>query len=121
MVMSAKAIQTLLSRLNSILDQLTCPDSLSGEDVGRLVAEWDMEMGRLEAYTNRFPEGVTPKDGTREGIVHFVARIAEVQPILLLHKSEIADQLFSENRRVHALRRGYGVMTQASRMIDRTV
>ncbi|MEO5331951.1 MAG: hypothetical protein H7839_07990 [Magnetococcus sp. YQC-5] len=118
--MSAKAIQTLLSRLNAILDQLGSPETLSGEDVGRLVAEWEMEMGRLEAYTSRFPEGVTPGDGTREGMVRFVARIAEVQPILVQHKSEIADQLFSENRRVHALRRGYGVMTQASRMIDHT-
>ncbi|MBF0295383.1 MAG: hypothetical protein HQL96_09360 [Magnetococcales bacterium] len=104
----------LLWRLESLLDRLAAPERLDGEEVGEMIALWDEEMAALEAITARFPEGVTPGDGTRERLIRFVKRIDEVQPELVRHKSEVADQLFAENRRVQSMRRGYGVMAADS-------
>ncbi|MBF0179853.1 MAG: hypothetical protein HQM03_07490 [Magnetococcales bacterium] len=103
-------IPELLFRLEGLLDRLAEPERLDGEDVGEVMAQWDEDMAALEALTAKFPDGVTPGDGTRERLTRFVKRIAEVQPELVKHKSEVADQLFAENRRMQSLRRGYGVM-----------
>ncbi|MEO5346173.1 MAG: hypothetical protein H7834_07325 [Magnetococcus sp. YQC-9] len=105
---STGTLSELLLRLNDLLDRLSAPESLDADDLSEMMRVWDRDMGELEVLTARFPDGVTPGDGTRERLVRFVKRIAEVQPLLLHHKSEVADQLFSENRRVQALRRGYG-------------
>ncbi|MBF0628178.1 MAG: hypothetical protein HQL91_08140 [Magnetococcales bacterium] len=104
------AIADILQRLHALLDQCAAPEVLSGEELAVLMGEWDREMIRLESFTDHFPDGVTPGDGTRERLNRLVKRINEVQPVLVRHKSEVADQLFSENRRVQALRQGYGAV-----------
>ncbi|MBF0427953.1 MAG: hypothetical protein HQL94_03455 [Magnetococcales bacterium] len=114
----ALVIEETLLRLHAIMDRLSEPQPLSGEDIAELVQAWDVDMGSLESHVDRFPESITSGDGTREKIVEFVHRIAEVQPILVRHKSEIAEQLFSENRRVQSMRSGYGAAIRGSGMLN---
>lgn len=115
---ASAAIQEILTRLEAILERLALPGGLSGDEVAGLSQAWDVDMTRLESHASRFPAGVTPGDGTRERMQRFVARIHEVQTQLSLHKSEIADQLFSENRRMQSLRRGYGVLTNGAGLLS---
>lgn len=103
-------IAAIVQRLDALLDQFATPETLSGEQLAALVGAWDTGMEQLEALTSRFPDGVAPGDGTRERLIRLVERINEIQPVLVRHKSEVADQLFSENRRVQSLRRGYGAV-----------
>lgn len=105
---ATQPIAELLTRLDLLLNRLATPEEIDADALDELMAAWDREMARLEELTARFPDGVTPGDGTRERLTRFVRRMAEIQPVLMRHKSEVADQLFSENRRVQALRRGYG-------------
>ncbi len=106
----AALIQEHLLRLHAILDQLVAPDVLDNEEIELIMVAWDRHMQQIEIHTAQFPEGVKPGDGTREAMERFINRIAEVQPLLVQSKSAIADQLFSQNRRVQSLRRGYGSM-----------
>ncbi|MBF0191431.1 MAG: hypothetical protein HQL99_09900 [Magnetococcales bacterium] len=110
------AMIDIVARLNALLDQCAAPETLSAAQFDGLMKAWDAGMAELERFTDRFPDGVTPGDGTRERLNRLVQRINAVQPILLRHKSEVADQLFSENRRVQSLRRGYGAAAQGSRL-----
>ncbi|MBF0271224.1 MAG: hypothetical protein HQL98_03975 [Magnetococcales bacterium] len=112
---NSSAIIGIVARLNAVLDQCATPEMLSAQQFDGLMRVWDVGMAELESLTDRFPDGVTPGDGTRERLNRLVKRINEVQPILLRHKSEVADQLFSENRRVQSLRQGYGAAAQGSR------
>ncbi|NGZ05625.1 MAG: hypothetical protein G8237_04650 [Magnetococcales bacterium] len=115
------AIFEIVQRLDGLLDRLAAPEGLDAEALAGLMVVWDREMVQLERFTSRFPEGVTPGDGTRERLTRLVGRIQEIQPVLMRHKSEVADQLFSENRRVQALRRGYGAAVQGSRLFHHRV
>lgn len=109
-----RAIAGIIQELDEILDRLQLPEELDADQLAALMSAWDQGMARLEPFTQRFPDGVAPGDGTRERLTRLVKRIQEIQPLLMRHKSEVADQLFSENRRVQALRRGYDAVVRDS-------
>ncbi|MEO5339755.1 MAG: hypothetical protein H7837_04440 [Magnetococcus sp. MYC-9] len=107
-------MKEILSRLESILDRLTEPERLTAEEVGVLAQEWDVHLALLDA----FPEGDIYRRlpaGERLYLRVWLQRIQErlpaVQELLTAHKSELAQQLFSENRRFRAINSRYSADT----------
>lgn len=103
-------MRAILSQLDAILDKLTQAETLSAEEVGFLVRDWDAAIARLE----QFPESALSADlssGERLYLRVWLARILErlpvVQDLLVVHKSDISKQLFSENRRLQSLNSRY--------------
>ncbi|MEO5362018.1 MAG: hypothetical protein H7838_00120 [Magnetococcus sp. DMHC-8] len=100
-------MRAILAQLESILDRLAAPDRLTADEVGFLAREWDDTMTRLD----HFPDSDTLPPGEklylRTWLQRLLQRLPAVQEQLLLHKSDIAKQLFSENRRFQALNNRY--------------
>lgn len=103
-------MRAILSELDAILDKLAQAETLSAEEVGFLVRDWDAAILRLE----QFPEGGDAVDlspGERLYLRVWLTRILERLPVvqerLVAHKSHISKQLFSENRRLQSLNSRY--------------
>ncbi len=108
-------MKEILARLEAILDALAKPEELTAEAVGGLAREWDEEMVRLD----HFPESgafqaLSPGDRLylQVWLQRLLDRLPSVQALLVAHKSDVARQLFSENRRFQALNSRYSAEFQ---------
>ncbi|MEO5348752.1 MAG: hypothetical protein H7836_03790 [Magnetococcus sp. YQC-3] len=103
-------MKELLTRLDAILDGLAKPEDLTAEAVGLLAQEWDALMGRLEQLPESAAyQALSPGDKLylRVWLQRILDRLPAVQGGLSAHKSDIARQLFSENRRFQAINSRY--------------
>ncbi|MBF0400424.1 MAG: hypothetical protein HQL90_06615 [Magnetococcales bacterium] len=103
-------MRAILSQLEAILDRLAQPERLSAEEVGFLLRDWDTAMACLEG----FPESAAAaalapgeKLYLRVWLQRILERLPVVQDLLVVHKSDLAKQLFSENRRLKSLNSRY--------------
>ncbi len=103
-------MKVILSRLEAILDRLSHPHLLTAEEVGFLAREWDETMDLLE----RFPDGAAfralsagDKLFLRTWLQRLLRRLPTVLNRLVAQKSDIAQQLFSESRRLQAMNQRY--------------
>lgn len=95
-----------LTHLERILDRLSNPEKLQSDEVGFLAREWDTAVARLQTLVARGPKSPA-RQRLRPRLAQVIQRMSEVEEKLTRHKSAVARQLFSENRRFQALRRGY--------------
>jgi hypothetical protein len=112
-------MEQILTELESILDSLSNPAQLEGGELSLLNSKWILSISRLKEVMGRDRSAMkaeVPKLRRRLEII--LARMPEIQAQLINHKSEVADQLFSENRRVQAIRQGgYGALVKRPQLI----
>lgn len=103
-------MRDVLSHLERILSRLATPDSLGAEEVGHLTQDWDAAMLLLE----HFPEdeafhALPPSEKIylRVRLQRLMQKVSEIQALLVAHKSDIARQIFTENRRFQSLQSRY--------------
>lgn len=103
-------MRATLSHLERILERLSAPESLEAEEVGHLAQDWDAAMLLLE----RFPDGAafralspSEKIYLRVRLERIIQRMPDVQAMLIAHKSVVAQQIFTENRRFQSLQSRY--------------
>ena len=100
----------ILSRLDALLDRLAAPDRLGVEESTLLVQEWDETMLHLENFPDSAEFSLLSggdKLYLRIWLQRLLRRLPTVQAGVLAHKSALAKQLFSENRRFNALNSRY--------------
>ncbi|MBF0380376.1 MAG: hypothetical protein HQL69_05115 [Magnetococcales bacterium] len=103
-------MEHILTELENILEALSRPAGLEGDELSSLNNKWVRTITRLKEILAK-KQQPPKKDASRlrMRMEKILARMPEVQSLLIQHKSEIADQLFLENRRVQAVRQGaYG-------------
>ncbi|MBF0455037.1 MAG: hypothetical protein HQL72_09535 [Magnetococcales bacterium] len=112
-------METILTNLESILDTLSSPTDLDGEALAFLNTRWVLSISELKDYMatgSERSDAEIPEHKRR--LSELLIRLPEVQTLLNNHKSEIAGQLFSETRRVQAIRQGgYGALSGRSQLI----
>jgi hypothetical protein len=97
----------IISELEKTLDALSRPAKLEGDELSRLNINWVRAITRLKEVIAKKP--ATPRKDApqlKKRLEKVLARLPEVQTLLANHKSEVADQLFMETRRVQAVRQG---------------
>ncbi|MBF0357710.1 MAG: hypothetical protein HQL70_03820 [Magnetococcales bacterium] len=97
----------IIAELEKILNALSRPDKLEGDELSRLNIKWVRAITRLKEVVAKKLE--TPREDApmlRQRLEKVLARMPEIQTLLANHKSEVADQLFLETRRVQAVRQG---------------
>ena len=100
-------MRAVLLHLEAILDRLTTPDALSATEVGFLAREWDEAMARLEGFPAGEALPAAEKLYLRVALQRIIQRLPAVQDLLVAHKSDMAQQIFSEKRRFQALNSRY--------------
>jgi hypothetical protein len=112
-------MEQVLTELEIVLDALSNPARLEGEELALLSGRWVLSISRLKEVMSKKPNAERrdlPRLRKRLEII--LARMPEVQTLLINHKTEVADQLFSENRRVQAIRQGgYGALVNRPQLI----
>ncbi|MBF0162242.1 MAG: hypothetical protein HQL88_08130 [Magnetococcales bacterium] len=110
-------MKSILARLDLLLDRLSMPERLGVEEGASLLQEWDETMALLEHFPETTAFACLPA-GERLYLQVWLQRIQQrlpaVQSGLLAHKSELAKQLFSENRRFQSLNSRYAADTGGS-------
>lgn len=103
-------MKDILAHLERILERLSTPESLEAEEVGYLAQDWDHAILQLEA----FPQGEAFKKLSsserlylRVRLERIMERTPEIEALLVTHKSAIAQQIFTENRRFQSLHSRY--------------
>lgn len=103
-------MREVLASLERILERLLTPESLAAEEVGFLVQDWDSAMLLLET----FPDGegvgaLVPSERIylRVRLERIMKKVPDVQAVLVAHKSAVAQQIFTENRRFQSLHSRY--------------
>ncbi|MBF0444292.1 MAG: hypothetical protein HQL68_01780 [Magnetococcales bacterium] len=103
-------MEHILTELENILEALSRPAGLEGDELSSLNNKWVRTITRLKEILAKKQQ--TPQkdvSSIRQRLEKILARMPEIQSLLNKHKSEIAEQLFMENRRVQAVRQGaYG-------------
>ena len=103
-------MRTLLSQFETILDRLSSPESLEAEEVGHLAQDWDVAVQRLEQLSADKALETLPESERiylRVRLQRIIQRMPEVQALLVAHKSAVARQIFTENRRFQSLHNRY--------------
>jgi hypothetical protein len=112
-------VEKILTELEGILDSLSDPAKLEGGELSLLNSKWVHAIARLNSIMAQkvtVPRKDMPK--LRKRLETILARMPKIQIQLSDHKSEVADQLFLENRRVQAIRQGgYNVLSKRSQLI----
>ncbi len=117
-------VQTALRELEEILDRLSDPGPLEAADLEVLARSWDETTARLDQLVEAEPTADSRQcDLDRARLKRLIQRLPDVQRSLATHKSEVARQLFSENRRFKNMRSGYGSIAAgyATRKFNRQV
>ena len=114
-------IESTLGELGRVLDRLTEPEELAAEELAQLARVWDVAAERLDRLAEAAGGRGDPRlrDLNRARLKQLIQRLPEIQERLSRHKSDIARQLFSENRRFQSLRSGYGAASRGSRHFSR--
>ncbi|MBF0137814.1 MAG: hypothetical protein H7833_04310 [Magnetococcus sp. DMHC-1] len=93
-----------LDRLEKLLDLMARPDQIEDERLSSLTEEWEgvVQLLLLESQvkTNR----ATDKVRWRERLDGLLRRLPDIQSGLTAYQSEVAEQLYAENRRLQSLR-----------------
>lgn len=117
-------MRSVLAHLERILERLASPESLEAEEVGYLAQDWDAAMLQLE----QFPEGdasealpPSEKIYLRVRLQRIIDKLPEVQARLVAHKSSVAQQLFTENRRLRSLHTRYAASFGGTSRLHQTV
>jgi DNA repair ATPase RecN len=103
-------MEHILTELENILEALSRPAKLEGDELSSLNNKWVRTITRLKEVLAK-KQQTLKKDAPRirQRLEKILVRMPEIQSLLNKHKSEIAEQLFMENRRVQAVRQGaYG-------------
>ena len=112
-------VQTMLRHLDDILDRLSAPEDLEPKDLKKLAQRWDEATARLDKLVETERPNPRQRDLNRARLKQIIGRLPDVQKALASHKSDVARQLFSENRRFQSLRKGYGsAVSQISRKFN---
>jgi hypothetical protein len=103
-------MEHILTELENTLDALSRPAGLEGDELSSLNNKWVRTITRLkELLAKKQQTSKQDAPRLRQRLEKILARMPEIQSLLTKHKSEIADQLFMENRRIQAVRQGaYG-------------
>ena len=112
-------MRQILAELKSILDSLSDPTLLDGEEIAFLNARWILSLSQLKETT---PKSHALSSGEKEEfkmlLTEMMARMPVVQSILTDQKSVVASQLYSENRRVKVIHQGgYGASIGRNHLI----
>ena len=113
-------MEQILTKLEGILNSLSDPARLEGGELALLNSKWNHSIAQLKdamARGHATPKKELPR--LRKRLENILARMPEVQALLINHKSDVADQLFSENRRVQAIRQGgYGALVDRPQLMS---
>ena len=112
-------MERILTELESVIESLSNPADLDGEELSFLNEKWNLAISHLNEVIALNPHilGASEPD-LRPRLEQVIASLPEVQELLLSHKSEVAAQLFLENRRIKAIKQGgYGAFTGRHRLI----
>ena len=109
----------ILTELENILDALSNPAQLEGGELSLLNTKWVRAISHLKTYMSKnAPQAKKDIPKLRQRLERILARMPEIQELLLDHKSEVADQLYVENRRVQAIRQaGYNAMSKRTTLL----
>ena len=103
-------MRDILAHLERILERLSTPESLEAEEVGHLAQDWDSAMLQLENFPNgEVFRGLAPSEKIylRVRLERVIKKLPDVQALLVAHKSAVAQQIFTENRRFQSLHSRY--------------
>ncbi len=116
-------MEQILTSLESVLETLSSPSKLDGGDLSLLQTKWVLSISQLKDMTAAgFSVSDRNSPELRQRLESILARTPEVQTLLTDHKSEVANQLFTESRRVKAIRQGgYGALTSRPQLIQKQI
>ena len=103
-------MRTVLAHLERILERLSTPESLEAEEVGFLAQDWDAAMLRLEQIPEEAAFAALPESEKiylRVRLQRLMQKMPAVEALLIAHKSAVAQQIFTENRRFQSLHSRY--------------
>lgn len=115
-------MEKVLSEFESILDSLEGVEELDGEELAFINTKWNLSVAHLREITAQ-NRSSSVKDGLalQQRLKDIIARTSSTTGHLIVHKSEVATQLFNETRRVGTMRQGggYDVLARRPQLINR--
>ncbi|MBF0447584.1 MAG: hypothetical protein HQL67_05225 [Magnetococcales bacterium] len=103
-------MEQVVAELERILALLAAPAALGGEQLALLNGQWVLAISQLQRLSSEESDGSFVADAEKSDLSQrlqtIISQLPEVTTLLQNHKSEVAGQLFTENRRVLVMRQG---------------